>query len=135
MKTNTVEIKTNYLRRKVGRIKDIPKLHKECRIFSNFFLMEILFVWQEKVIKNANRFNARFLINDDNTPENGAMILDNKRVILYAINSNYIKIERVFSLMLEIKTLEKPFNILPEFTTALQKLKSGSSFINSIQSP
>jgi hypothetical protein len=56
-----------------------------------------------------------------------AMLFDNKRVIMYAINSNYIKIERVFSLMLEVKTLQKPFNILPEFSTALEKLKTGKS--------
>ena len=56
-----------------------------------------------------------------------AMLFDNKRVIMYAINSNYIKIEKVFSLMLEIKTLQKPFNILPEFSTALEKLKAGKS--------
>ena len=35
-----------------------------------------------KVIKYANNFNPRFLINDDNTPANGAIIVDNNGIVL-----------------------------------------------------
>ena len=37
---------------------------------------------QGKVIKYANVFNPKFLINDDNTPENGAIIVDENGIVL-----------------------------------------------------
>jgi acetyltransferase-like isoleucine patch superfamily enzyme len=55
-----------------------PKYPKDCNERNYYTNKEE----QGKVIKNANRFNARFLINDDNTPENGAIIVDKNGLIL-----------------------------------------------------
>jgi len=37
---------------------------------------------QGKVVKYASAFNPKFLINDDNTPANGAIIIDEKGIVL-----------------------------------------------------
>ena len=54
-----------------------------------------------------------------------AMVFDNKRIINFVINSDYINIEKIFGLLLYIKVLEKPFNILPQFASAIEKYEAG----------
>ena len=54
-----------------------------------------------------------------------AMVFDKRELIEYAINSNFIKIEQVFGLLLEIKTLDGNFNIINQFSSALEKMKAG----------
>ena len=56
-----------------------------------------------------------------------AMVFDNKRLINTIINSDYINIEQIFGLLLYIKVLEPPFNIIPQLTSAIEKYETGKN--------
>ena len=60
----------------------IPTFSKNPKNPCNERRYEVEKMEQGKVINNANKFKPEFLINTDNTPENGAMIVDEKGVVL-----------------------------------------------------
>lgn len=88
-----------------------------------------------KIINDTNR--ATFIDKEDGflMPEAEivieymfyAMVFDRRDLINYSINNNFMKIEQVFGLLLEIKTLEDKFNIINQFTAALEKMKAGKN--------
>jgi hypothetical protein len=53
------------------------------------------------------------------------MVFDNRRIIDYVKENNLLKIERVLGLLLSVKSLDAPFNILYALTSAIEKLQAG----------
>jgi len=56
-----------------------------------------------------------------------ALVFDNKWIINTIINSDYINIEQIFGFLLYIKVLDKPFNILPQLASAIEKYEAGKN--------
>jgi hypothetical protein len=56
-----------------------------------------------------------------------AMVFDNRTIIDYIRENGLLNIERVLGLLLNIKSLDGQFNILPQLTVAVEKMKTGRS--------
>ena len=94
----------------------------------------ILILEREQIINDTNRvtfIDENGYLTDEavGTIENMfyALVFDNRNVINYITANDFIKIEQVFGLLLGVKTLDKPFNILPSLSTAVEKMKAGKS--------